>query len=70
MENNETYKPEEVAEILRVSLRTVNTLLKNGEIEFFRVGNRRRITGQAIQNYIEKNIDKGEMSNDERNQEG
>lgn len=64
MQNNETYKPEEVAEILRVSLRTVNTLLKNGEIEFFRVGNRRRITGDAIQNYINKNIDKGDMSNE------
>ncbi|MBQ7289045.1 MAG: helix-turn-helix domain-containing protein [Clostridia bacterium] len=64
MDNNETYKPEEVAEILRVSLRTVNTLLKNGDIEFFRVGNRRRITKQAIQNYIDQNMNKGDMQNE------
>ena len=65
MDYNETYKPEEVAEILRISPRTLETLLKNNEIEFFRVGNRRRITGKAIQEYINKNTEKGVENNEE-----
>ena len=64
MNENETYKPAEVAELLKISPRTLETLLKNNEIEHFRVGNRRRITGKAIQDYITKNTNKGEMNNE------
>ena len=66
----EVYKVEEAAKILRCSERAFRTLLAENKIEYFRVGNRIRITGDSIRDYIKQNtIDiKGDSEN-ERNEQ-
>ena len=46
---------DEVANQLRVSLRTVYRLIDNGQIEAFRVGGQWRITRVAITEYMRRN---------------
>lgn len=48
------YTVEEVAKILKVSTATVRGLIKNGEIESFRVGNQIRVTKEALDAYMKK----------------
>jgi len=45
----EFYTPYEVAEILKVSYRTVHKLLKNGDIESIKVGAHYRVPASAIE---------------------
>lgn len=49
---------EEVAEILRVSTRTVRRLCKAGAIECYYIGSQIRITKQNFEKYLNEN--KGE----------
>lgn len=45
---------EEVAEQLAVNARTVRNLIKNGELEFYKVGGVYRIDEQDFQTYLNK----------------
>jgi len=47
--NMDTYTAEEVAKILRVSRQTVYTLIREGKIPHFKVGNKVRIKRVDIQ---------------------
>ncbi len=49
----ELYKPPEVAQILRVSVRTVQRLRANGDIEFYLIKNKPRYSKQQVEKYIE-----------------
>lgn len=50
-ETEEVYTVEEVAKLLKVSVKTVRTLIKEGKIESFRVGVQRRITREALERF-------------------
>lgn len=65
MQKETIYKPEEVVKFLGISPRTLETLLKNHEIEFFRVGRQRRIKESALKAYIDKNTEKGASNNEQ-----
>lgn len=60
----EFFTIEQVADKLMVSHVTIRKLIKDGELESFKVGNRYRITQEQIDKYLkkgigtEKNIDK------------
>ena len=46
----------EVAELLKISDRTVRTLCSNGEIEFYRIGTQIRISETHLNNYLSKSL--------------
>lgn len=48
-----TYTVSEVADILRVSRRTVFTYLKNGELNGFKIGRTVRITPAELERFIQ-----------------
>ena len=47
------YTVQEVARILRVSSKTVYTLIHDGELEGIRVRGQIRITSQALERFLE-----------------
>ena len=49
------YRPDEVAEILVVSKRTMYRLMENGDMGFINVGGQRRIAADELDNYIKRN---------------
>lgn len=53
----EFYTPHEVAEILRISYKTVYKLLKSGKLESIKIGAHYRVPKSAIENMIDKNKD-------------
>lgn len=48
------YTTKEVADILKVTERTVKNWIKDDKIKSFKVGKGRRITQQALEDFIEK----------------
>jgi len=56
----EFYTPHEVAEILRISYKTVYKLLKSGKLESIKVGAHYRVPASAIENMINKDKNKDE----------
>ncbi len=68
MEQNKSYTPEEVAEMLKISKYTVYEMVKRGDLEAYRVGRNLRIQSSDIEAYITKskaidNIVKGFIFN-------
>lgn len=60
-EENKLYTRQETAKYLNVSIRTVDRLIKNGELEVNRIGLRNvRISETAIKDYLNKSTIKGE----------
>ncbi len=49
---NELYKVEEVASVLKVSLKTVYRLIEDGSLPFTRVGFSYRVGGQGLNEYL------------------
>jgi excisionase family DNA binding protein len=52
------YTVNEIAEILRVTARTVRKMIADGEIDSFRVRDEYRIRQSALDAYIERENDK------------
>lgn len=48
------YTPEETAGILRISLKTLRRLTRDGEIKHRRIGNKYAYTHRQIQEYLER----------------
>lgn len=48
------YRPDEAAEVLRVSPRTVNKLIAAGELRAFKVINDRRIAREDLLEFVER----------------
>lgn len=46
------YKPEEVAQILRISISQVYTLCREGVIPSFKLGRNTRISGEDLMNWL------------------
>lgn len=55
MLNNETYTPDEIAKIFKISKHTVYELIKRGELQAFKVGNKMRIDKSEVERF--KNVD-------------
>jgi len=49
------YRPDEVAEILKVNKRTLYRMMENGDLGFINVGGQRRITDKELDDFIERN---------------
>lgn len=49
------YRPDEVAEILRVSLTTVYRLLANGEMKYIVVRRQKRIPVEELERFVNDN---------------
>lgn len=49
----------EAARLLNVSMRYVNGLLKNGEIQGYKQGNRYQITVSSLEDYVAKRVASG-----------
>lgn len=47
-------RPDEAANFLRISRRSVYRLISSGELSAFKIGGSLRITSQALNNFIEK----------------
>lgn len=58
---DKSYTPKEVAEMLKIAKTTVYELIKRGELNSYRVGNKMRIELKDIEEYIER---KKEIKND------
>ncbi|NLJ72475.1 MAG: helix-turn-helix domain-containing protein [Syntrophomonadaceae bacterium] len=54
MEQNVSYTPEEVAQILKVSKYTVYEMVKRGDLVAYRIGRNLRIQDSDIEEYIAK----------------
>ena len=68
MGQNQSYTPEEVAEMLKISKYTVYEMVKRGDLEAYRVGRNLRIQDSDIEAYINKskaidNMFKGFINN-------
>ena len=50
------YRPDEVAEILKVNKRTLYRLMENGDLGFISVGGQRRITDKELDDFVERNV--------------
>lgn len=61
MENN-VYTLQEVADNLKCSVSTIRNLIKRGQLQSMRVGNRHRITEEQLQAY--KKAQSGNIQND------
>ncbi len=53
MENNKAYTPDEVAQMFQISKHTVYELIKRGELQAFKVGNKMRIEQNELARYKE-----------------
>ncbi|WP_134701864.1 helix-turn-helix transcriptional regulator [Ammoniphilus sp. YIM 78166] len=51
--NNETYTPEEVAKLLKISKYTVYELVKRGELNSYRIGNKVRVEKEDLEAFIQ-----------------
>ncbi len=51
--NNETYTPEEVAKLLKISKYTVYELVKRGELNSYRIGNKVRVQKEDLEAFIQ-----------------
>ena len=60
MRCGEILSLEDVAELLKVSPKTVRRRAASGELPSFREGGRRRVLAQDLEEYIEKQRRKGE----------
>ena len=49
------YNPQEVAEMLDVSVRTLRDMARSGDIRFISIGKRRRFAMSDIEDFIDKN---------------
>jgi len=49
------FNVKEAAEFLRVSARTVERAMKSGELESTRIGDRRLITDQQLEKFLQAN---------------
>lgn len=58
------YTTLEVAELLKVSDRTVRNLCVNGDIEFNRIGSQIRISDTQLNTYLSQSNSKGEKENE------
>ena len=56
MENNDIMKFEEVMEYLDIGKNTLYGLLKNDEINAFKIGKVWKIPRKSVENYINKKI--------------
>jgi len=54
MEVKLLYSKRESAQILSISLRTLDALIKRKELAFLRIGKRVLISGQSLQEFVEK----------------
>jgi excisionase family DNA binding protein len=54
MELKLLYSKRESAQILSISLRTLDALIKRKELAFLRIGKRVLISGQSLQQFVEK----------------
>ena len=59
--NKRILRPDEAASYLRVSSRTIYRLITDGHLPAFKVGHSLRIHSKAIEDYIEKQMDKHEL---------
>jgi len=50
----ETYTLEEVADILKVSVATVRSLVNSGQIKAFKVGNQWRVRKKDLEAYMSR----------------
>ena len=64
MTDLQTYTPEEVAEILKVTRRTVYNYIKNGDLKAVKMGKYLRISGTNLQDFIEHGTNKKKLSKD------
>ncbi|WP_019156217.1 substrate-binding domain-containing protein [Robertmurraya massiliosenegalensis] len=53
--NDETYTPDEIAKLFKISKHTVYELVKRGELQAFKVGNKMRIDKSEVERF--KNLD-------------
>ena len=49
------YRPDEVAEILKVNKRTLYRMMENGDLGYINVGGQRRITDKELDDFVERN---------------
>ena len=57
------YKPEEIAEILRISLSQVYTLCREGVIPSFNIGRNIRISGEELALWLKSQSSENSQSN-------
>lgn len=50
--NNETYTPDEIAKLFKISKHTVYELIKRGELQAFKVGNKMRIDKSEVERFM------------------
>lgn len=62
--NNEAYTPDEVAKLFKISKHTVYELIKRGELQAFKVGNKMRIEQHEIERF--KNVDSPSKKNEKQ----
>ena len=55
--------PKEVAETLKVTPRTIQRFIENGELEAVKVGRQYRITENALTSYLERNTQYAQEGN-------
>lgn len=58
MTDIKTYTPDEVAEILKVTRRTVYNYIKNEDLKAVKIGKYLRISGTNLQEFIERGTSK------------
>lgn len=58
MTDLKTYTPDEVAEILKVTRRTVYNYIKNEDLKAVKIGKYLRISGTNLQEFIEHGTSK------------
>lgn len=46
------YRPEDAAEFLSLSRTALYALLKSGELSSVKIGSRRRVTAEALEDYV------------------
>jgi excisionase family DNA binding protein len=63
------YTIDEVAELFKVTRTTVYDWMKSEQLKFVKVGGRRRITRQAINEFIREGRPEDLESEDQKNQE-
>lgn len=63
IDNYLLYKPEEIAEILRISLSQVYTLCREGVIPSFKLGRNTRISGEELENWLKSQSSENKQGN-------
>lgn len=52
MEEIRLYTPEEIAQLLKVTRRSIYTYLKSGKLEAVKIGNGWRISQEALEKFL------------------